>query len=431
MKKIAKLVLDQYDDQDGVILRSEIRHPDQVPDFIKRASRDLSNRTDSDFALIMLNDGKKMRKFATFDKGNTALSAIYFMKNASLLPPEVVPVTARKLVDACILHDIVPPGPLVKMAEEVSDSDDDWGVSGQSQLPYYPGAEVLNDKPAKPSKKKGKTRTLEDLEDTDLAQRTNMRGVSGTNYFKTPIFTTKERPEMRKEAEYFDVSTWEPSIEKAARKGGEYLLNGRYPVNTYGQVKQAAEYFEKNWREFSPQERREYCLNLAHKMDELGIPLTEKVASYSGEKYSPQLEAYIDFRKQRVADEFHEVLDTLMEKRAYVSPTTFASALEEFDIETGLCWDWDATVPDPWVSTFSVKTASDTYTFDANGVRVGEDELRDLALNGRSFVIQQFGEVFAEEFSKDPITFFKALPLPNKIVLARLAADRNLSAVTS
>lgn len=426
MNKLAKVILDQYDDIDGDVLREYAPSLGGVPDFIKHASREVQNMADHEFALILLEGRNKLRKFATADKGNTAVSVLYFIKNAAMLPPQVVQPTAQRLVDACLLHDILPPDVLTKLAQE------EWGVSGMTQSFYTPGAEALDSSKnyhKDPENAKKKDGLGKDTEDIDLELRTNMKGVAGSNFFKVPTMTAKERvaTEMAKTASpYYDASQWEPTVEEAYA-GTHHLLDGKYPVDTYGQTKQAAEYFGENWKAFTPRERREYCVKLASRMDELGIESTDKVNSYSGTEYSPFVDSMLTFRKTRTPEEMHPVLDTLMEKRAFVSPTIFAEALEDFDVETGLNWDWDAAVPDPWVSTFNEKLASDTFTFDANGVRTGEDELRDLALNGKELVEKQFGPTFMEGFAASPLDVFRSLPLPNKLVLARLASDRNLS----
>ena len=229
---------------------------------------------------------------------------------------------------------------------------------------------------------------------------------------------------------YVDVADWEPgaSLEKVAAAPERTLLRGKYPVDSMSQVKTAEAYFGENIRRFHPRDRREYCQKLASRMKELNIPVTGDIAKYASPGYGAEVDAYVSYRRGFVPEEFHPALDVLLEKRAQVNPETFAEALCEFDDMTHLSYQWDSQIPDPWASTFGPsleKIAAEGWVYDENGVRIDEDDLKNLATNGQALLLKSFGEDFAEEFAEDPKTFFNALPTPNKQVLGRMAMDRH------
>ncbi len=112
-------IVDFYDDPAGSVLREKVAHA-QLPDYIKTAEH-LSEAVraqlpDDVFALVALDRGEKLRKYACTDKGNTALSVIYFMENHHKLPEEAQKVAAANLVTACGWHDLEPPLALQKVA---------------------------------------------------------------------------------------------------------------------------------------------------------------------------------------------------------------------------------------------------------------------------------------------------------------------------
>jgi hypothetical protein len=112
--------LDFYDDPSGSVLKGRLSSIDDVPDFVKTAERlnaeELNKLPDDVFALVALDGGRKMRKFACVDKGNTALSVIYFMENKDQLPEEAQKTAAANLITACSWYDMAPPEELEKAA---------------------------------------------------------------------------------------------------------------------------------------------------------------------------------------------------------------------------------------------------------------------------------------------------------------------------
>lgn len=472
MNKFAGLVIDSYDDVDGAVIRSLVEIQN-VPDFIKSAERLDPDRAtklpDDNYALVLLDRGMKMRKYATVDKGNTALSVMYLLKQAHYLPEAAVKIAAQNLIEACERFGLEIPHQL-KLAASTGVS----GISGESQNPFL--RQTYNKQvqaPMKEPKKEGDTNPQLGKGDAnqDVRKRTNMEPVMGTNFMELPPFTTKERfgdsqgtsinheklasdyevlsmfgadanthalfdsPQIEtrrrnwRTSPYVNVESWEPGADIMHKQASAQrtLLNGRFPVDSFEQVKLAEGYFHEHQSAFHPRDRRTYCIKLASRADELGISLGSEITKYASEGYGDAVSSFINFRKQYVSDDLHPVLDTLLEKQAHVKPETFAEALEEFDKFAQINHLWDTRVPDPWSSTFGItmdKIAEDEWRWDNNGVRVCEDDLDNLATNGRHIVKKTFGDKFADQFCDSPKTFFEALPLPNKLVLGRLAMDR-------
>jgi hypothetical protein len=500
MTRLAGYVFDTYDDVDGQVLRSLVPSTDDLPDFVKTAARlsgdQISKTADDHFALVMVDQGRKMKKYATVDKGNTVLSVMYLLKQAHLLPPLAVKIAAGNLIDACRHHHMAVPAQL-KLAAETGLSP----VSGKSQRPYakgmkishiqFPNTETPNESTTNPQLGR------HDAANSDVDQRTNLKSVQGTNMLEIPPFPQKEKiktsgwlrdkartvvgrlagiktpltdagleshiagnmgkfveretataasralskiktaaPEGStvvqkqkswRQSPYVDMSGWDPAAFEAFEKNPpqQTLLEGQYPVDGYDQVKTASAYFEENWRQFPPRKRHEYCTGLVEQMEKLGMEIPEDVARYGSSTYASDVDAYVEARRSYVHDEFKPSLDLLLEKRAQVSPDTFAEALSEFDHISNLHYHWDAQVADPWRSTFGPsleKMAEKSWVYDEQGIRIDEALLKHFAANGNALICKTWGEDFAKEFQKHPKTFFEALPAPNKLIVARAAA---------
>lgn len=490
--RLAGHVFDTYDDIDGKVLREIFPSIDVVPEFVKAAHRltpeEAGQLPDDRFALVLLDNGLKHRKYAMVDAGNVELSANYLLKQAHLLPEEAVKSAAQQLLSAYEHYKLTPSFEL-KIAAMTGSS----GVSGKQQFkPYAQGAKVIKVQ-ADGGMRHATHKAVEkpmlgqvDPADSNLQQRTNYQGVPGTNFVELPIISPKEkqlpgpvslakqasgigndlasrlaqlsssaasqarRADMTKatpehfqegngtvtrmqhheERSYFDLTGWDPAmaVKEASLQPTRTLLDGHYPVDTYEQTEKAAHYFSDYWKQFQPAQRREYCVKLAARMAELSIPVPELVDRYSAPGYALDTDQLLEQRRQYVKEDFHPVLDVLLEKRACVEPQNFVNALTVFDTQTGLNYFWGSMVMDPYFTTYGPsmqKVAEESWSYDDNGTRVSLEDLKYLALNGKSAVIKQFGKAFSESFSKDPKGIFESLPKPNKLVLARLATDRH------
>lgn len=488
MLRLAGLVLDFHDDLDGAVLRSVVPRLEDIPSFVKTASRlssdQLDRLPDDQFALVLLDDGRKLKKYAMVDPGNTALSVLYLIKQAHLLPPPAVKVAAANLLSACGRFGIPVPT-LVKVAAY-------GGEAASSQF-------------------QEKARLGKQTEDRDVIDRTNYTTQQGSNYSEIPTFFAKEKvmpypmgsqdagatklaglhfvprrspaqekvaseasrfftpavlaklgldanhypkdllsvqtrmrspievevpPEVVKEASrYVDVSGWTPARPAAPEAAApeRTLLDGRYPVDSMDQVKTASAYFLEHWTQFAPEDRHRYCVKLAARMEELSMEVPELVGRYGGTDYADDVEAYLSYRRSRVPEVLAPSLDALVEKRASISPENFAVALAEFDKIAGLRWSWDGDIPDPWRSTFGpskTKQAAKDWSYSENGAYTNEGQLQALAMNGHWLISKNFGQEFADRFQRDPKKAFESLPKISKLVLARLASDRHAGTAT-
>jgi len=168
-------------------------------------------------------------------------------------------------------------------------------------------------------------------------------------------------------------------------------------------------------------------------MDELGMTVPEDVRRYGSDTFSADTESLAGQRFLLVQEEFKPALELLLEKKAHVTPEAFASSLEEFDRLTGLNYFWDTRVPDPYYTTFGPsheKLAEENWSWDQNGVHLTLENLKHLSRNGGPLLIKHFGEDFFKEFSKSPKGTFESLPMPNKLMIARLATSRHDGTLT-
>ena len=196
MRGIAGFVVDQYDDVRGEVLVSRFSTPDALPDFVKTAHRlnsdEHNGMPDDAFALVLFDQGAKMKKFAMVDKGNTALSVVYLLEQGHLLPPDAIKTAAANLINACEHYDIAIP----EMLKEAARSGSVSGVSGKSQTPYARGAKVSPIRFNSPRESDGAyldNPTLgKDEEDEDLKSRVNLDSPQGTNFALIPHFSQKE-----------------------------------------------------------------------------------------------------------------------------------------------------------------------------------------------------------------------------------------------
>jgi hypothetical protein len=117
-------------------------------------------------------------------------------------------------------------------------------------------------------------------------------------------------------------------------------------------------------------------------------------------------------------------LDYLVEKKAFVSPDTFAEALKEYDLANGLDKLWDKQIKDPYYSTFA-KTSSEEdiwwfYEDDESGHRITKKALEDLSEN-TNILKKQFGHEFVNSFINNPKAAFEDAPKNIKKIIARMA----------
>jgi len=460
------LIVDFYDDPVGSVLTEKVAHA-QLPDYIKTAellSDEARARLPDDvFALVALDRGEKLRKYACTDKGNTALSVIYFMENHHKLPEEAQKVAAANLVTACGWHELQAPLALQKIAgAKLQQLKAGWQMAGSAAK-------------AAATKKVEAIKQLKSAVDSGIVSKSMAAGIIARKLAPAAAKTVaaggaltgayaigKHRGKKQKEKSadvtgteimpqsvdrqeadeetamktagvlrpYVDVTGKQAPVRFEKRAHSHFCLvkqgQGRFPIDDYGQVMEATQWFGEHNTSLHPSERRDYCIKLAARADHLGIQVTDQIRKYAGQEFAPDGEVKVAVcgRMQFWADDSAErdMLDGLMNKYASVPPDVFCEALRQFDEATGMDHLWDDGIYDPWYSTFGfTKEATWSWTH-------GNDRLTDEQLVrgvGASFdaLRENFGEEMAVELQKAPQKIFDSLPLDSKRIIARMVTD--------
>ena len=411
--------IDFYDDPQGEILKSKVAR-ENLPDFIKTAhyitEEERQVLPDDVYALVMVDRHSKMRKFACADKGNAALSVIYFLENHDYLPEEAQKTAAKNLVTACGWYDMKPPLQLLKLA----DGEIDY-LKGQVKR-----GRTVQVKPLSPAEK---------AERSEKAEALDVRMDKGADLIGTEIMPTSAPIKKTAGAlqPYVDVEGKSAPIRVAQPPRYEdefYCLvkegEAHFPIKNYSEVQQAAQFFDDKGVLLHPEERREYCVKLAARAEALGIPLSDGIRKYAGKGYAPdgEIKVAVHTRLQFWTEDGPErdLLKGLLEKRASIHPDVFAEALRLFDEATGLNHRWDEAIYDPYYSTYGF-TKEATWSFVTGNDRITEDQLNVLVKSDHKGLKCKFGPEIADELVKKPREIFDSLPLDSKRIIMRMANE--------
>jgi len=448
--------LDFYDDPNGSILKGRIPDHGDIPEFVKTAEmlteEELNKLPDDVFALVALDHGTKMRKFACVDKGNTALSVIYFLENKDKLPVEAQKTAAANLLKACGWYDIAPPSDLRKVAgilqpdlPRARDVIKGRGPEARKKR------EALRRKLRSTCPEEGKekqalvgaamgaltmgTGLMQGHKDFKRRQQAMKAGVPAAQAFKmkeselagSPVMPHSVSVEKSAAMDpYVDITGRQPPATTIKETGKRFALvkegEAVYPIDTASQVQQACTYFEKYAHEFEPHERRMFCLRVNNRAEELGLQVPDLVAKYGSAAMAKDAGVQI-YRRQRLFREGtseHGLLQEMREKCAAYKPEVIAVALEKFDRDNNLDLLWDNGIPDPYFSIYGVEKQAEYSFIDGNDV-VNEERLKACAKRDREQIKDLFGEDLAEEFAKDPVQIFDSLPLDSKRIIMRVA----------
>jgi hypothetical protein len=449
-------ILDFYDDPNGIVLRERLPE-EQVPDFIKQAEfLDEGTRErlpDDVFALVMVDQGEKMRKFACTDKGNVALNVIYFMENRDRLPEEAQKVAAANLAQACAWYDLDVPiglhkeaglGSLLKaptkllhgglMASDVAGRASAGMAEHNKMMAKTQELIGSNIMPTSSDTEKtagflgnlfgsGESREKQIQAALEYAKKQKAKGVKG--YEQVEKKSAALQP-------YVDVTGQKPpeKIKQASAQRFCLVKTGqaRFPIDSYGQIKQAAAWFDEYGHTLHPDERREYCVKLASRADEVGIEVSDLIKKYGSPGYATDGEVNVAVctRMQHWAEDSPErdMLKGLMEKAASVPPEVFCEALRQFDEATGMDHLWDDEIYDPYFSTFGFKKEA-AWKWEEGNDRITEEDLHRGLHESTKAIEERFGEEFAADFvkSENPTAVFDSLPRDHKRILARIITD--------
>jgi len=375
-------IVDYYDDVYGTVLKDKVPQAGQIPDFIKKASylsHDVrASLPDDAFAVVMVDQGKTIRKFACVDKGNTALSAMYFIENHDKLPEEAQKVAAANLISACEAYGLEVPTVLHKIAAKIK-------------------------KPALKEK-------AADLSGSDVMPYSSVK-TAGALYVDVTGQTA--RPKMVKKAHQRYCLVKEGSA--------------RFPIDSYGQVLEASRWFDDHGNTLHPEERREYCVKLAARADELGVMVADRIRKYAGQDFAPdgEIKVAVANRMQYWASDAPErgVLQGMMDKYAGVTPDVLCEALRQFDEKTGLSNHWDNGIFDPWYSTYGFEKKAE-WVWEQGNDRIVEEQLKKGALENRETVAKMFGRELADSMVENPTQVFDSLPLDHKRIITRICCPQ-------
>lgn len=357
---------DIYDDG-GQLLKQTVPEQEDLPDFVKTAAPVGQQDNSRLFALVMVDDGRVMKKFATADRGNTWLSTLYFSLTRDKLPPEAQKIAAANLIEACESHDIAPPDILFDYADGPADTNI-VDVTGSRPMP-----KVAN-------------RATPQEGDIEYA----IERADGTKHY--PL---RDAAEVQTAQEYFQ------------RNEGQFVPRERreFAVKVAAQARRAhlplrpaiEKYAGDGWNPIVEGHITQRYVHLTNQGAEMGVK---------------------------------EELVKLAAARSLFEPEDFANALEVFDREFGLDAQWDRDLADPWFAVtgydFEKQAKGDSSadkTWDFGETRVTATELRALAERGGGTLAKAFGQEFAKAFLGNPIQQFEALPTPSKKFVARMATN--------
>ena len=437
--------LDFYDDPNGSVLKSKIPGPESIPDFIKTAERltpeEMEKLPDDVFALVAFNGTDKMRKFACVDKGNVALSVIYFMENKDKMPWEAQKTAAANLEKACGWYDLTPPKELKKLALAGAILPLAGGAMTVAQgHGSYKRRKAAMQQGMAPSQAMTKVNELYGSHSMPVTRPREKSAASNEVDRKmAPIYAslpkghklnTKAYSAMMKrdmEADpsikwdykgighmlqnqyggrqktasfdpYVDVTGLRPSVPKVKEAGSRFCLNGKYPIDSAEQVEKAASYFASYSDRFHPFERHQYCIKLAARADELGMTLSQEIQRYGSTKTAQDAHVGV-YRRQRLFREGtgeHSLLEEMKEKCASIKPEVMAKVLEDFDRSTGLDRMWGAEIPDPYLTMFGPEKVAE-WSFTHGNDQINETRLRRCAQECRKELEDHFGDDLVEE----------------------------------
>jgi hypothetical protein len=226
-----------------------------------------------------------------------------------------------------------------------------------------------------------------------------------------------------------DTTDKEAPTVASTKQAQHYALPsfGRYPLDSYGHVKQAAAYFTDNYKFMVPEIRREYCQNLTKRASELGIEVTPEIRKYGSSSYAPapEVEAALSGRTGVIKTAMHlDGLERLRQVRALMAPDDFAVALGEFDKVAGLVELYDRDILDPYYSTFGEKRAeAEDEAFLIGNDYISAADLKTFAKTCSGKLMDMFGKDFVEEFRKDPAGILRSMPSDQKKIIIRLASS--------
>jgi hypothetical protein len=352
-------IFDFYDDF-GTLLKKAVPDPEEVPDFVKMASMMRQEDNSQLFALVLVDDGRVLKKYATVDRGNTWLSTLYFAHTKDSLPLDAQKVAAANLIEACEAFEIDPPEVLWKTAEGPVDGNLVDVTAKQ------PAVQVADER----------EEIIYAIERADGSKHYPLKNDAvsvkvADDYFQrnSGEFVPRERREFAvKVASIAGPAGWPLSSEIShyASKTYNPTLEGHLTDRYLHLVNKDAD-----------PEVRDALMKLATAQQGL-----------EPEAFAERLEAF----------DRENGLDQLWDR-----------------------WVSDPWYSTFGMSKIAKGSAIPGKTFTVGEVTVTQDELESLAVRSIRSLQETFGQPFTTAFCKDPVAQFEALPLPQRKFVARMA----------
>lgn len=470
------LVLDLYDDPSD--LRRIFPSVDVIPETVKTAqvlSPEVRDALPDDvFALVLMNGGDRLRKYACVDAGTTELNVGYFFMHGHKLPVEAQKLAAANLKVACEMYgveiseelekvalglgtvltavtapsqikgavrstgnnlaatraaggQILTPHNQAAMGQMLKSAD----ITGTSLMPSQPPGDLstasMRGRPGTSNTsvmKSASTGHLVDGHRGDVPpELETTRGAAGEQYDSAPQAPVKSLQP------HIGVMNKEPPTLLKEKSAQRYAVNGVFPLDSYAQVKAAAAYFDANSNLMDPEMRREFASNMVPRATELGIGFSKLAAAYGSSTFAADEHIRVghDMRMPHLLEKQAAVLDALYEHRVELGPELFCETLGEFDKLAEIDHLYDHAILDPFASTFGVQklAADEGETWVSGNDYVTSRQIANYSVTAGITLADDYGPDFKKEFMKDPWGIFMSLPLEQKRRMARAATDNS------
>lgn len=483
--QLSGLVLDVYDDHDGAVVRGIFPTLDAMPATVKEAqvlsAEERRTLPDDVFALVLVNNGEALRKYACIDAGGTALSVEYFLKTAFKLPEAAQQTAAENLVTACGWYGLEVPEPIQKIAlglgtaltaltaapvikgthaaiqGNLANTRALEGAGAGIVTPHMlKGAEVsgtplapiggpANLAPPAPKAVIPKTAAIGHLVKSEHSHHGGAHAVEPSIAHPPAHEQPPKFPQGGHLHPKVDVSNFEPPTLIKEKKASILALpsEGKYPLDSYEQVKTANHWFGQYANHLSPDRRREFAFNFMKRANELGMKpdtITDAARHYGSNDFASDasIKAAFDARRLEVAHNTDALallgsVEKIARTRIWrdadaitqMSPEQVCGVVEEFDKVAGITHLYDSAIPDPYFSIYGFEKTAETddaaWSDQIGNDYVTSEDLQRLAQIGAFSVKTTFGADFQEEFLKDPVGMYKSLPRTQKKMLIRMA----------
>lgn len=352
--------LDFYDDG-GKLLKRAAPSSEDIPSFVKTAGVVGQTSHPNQFALVLIDEhGRSLKKYATADRGNTWLSALYFGVTHGQLTKEAQQVAAAHLVQACEAYDIEPP---VVALDLLPDSPPESNI-----------VHLQGEAPAQ----KVKTASRKDYAITR---------ADGSQHY--PLDTAET---VKAAQEYFG----ENAGKFTPRERHEYAVKTASVAEKHG-LPLTEEIKKHASTKYSATVQGHLDLRYHHLVD-------------AGEiEHANTLMKLAQARKARDPVQFASELEEFDKAVGFDQAWNRVVAdpwYSTFGIDYG-------NGPDTGVQQFFVKTASGELYFDG-------ERLQELIADGT--IAEHFGKDVAESLRTEPEAVFESFPLPQKKLIAQLAS---------